>query len=460
MVTHPVLVGHRLAMGALLFLLMSLTGAQVALANQADPFAGAVDYCKNLVPGFDEHAKDILYQVQPGDRDQVVGVHVAWTPGDPALKPGEAWIECWFLPLNKTNGQWQVDQVRSQRWGIMQRYDVQQFFKVLWLRTHDNTAARPKPKPTTLTFLLYMLQQALNGVTLGCLYALLAVAFNYIYGIVRFINLAFGELYMIGAFATYIAYALTLHLGGAFTLLPILATGAYVVATGAIAGWTVNRLIFQRLARSATTVPLVASIGLSIIVSDGVLLLQGPKTRWMPQYQQSAWRIIDGLGYDVYLRKGHVIVGLATLAIAGILWWISKRTDFGRSYRACAQDPRMAALVGVDVRSTIAFSFALSGALTGAAGLFEALQYNAVDFHMGFIVGIKSLIAAVLGGIGSIQGALLGGLLLALIETYAGVLFGFEWRDIVVFGVLAAVMLFRPSGLFGTLRLMPADERP
>ena len=165
-------------MGALLFLLMSLTGAQVARANQADPFAGAVDYCKNLVPGFDEHAKDILYQVQPGDRDQVVGVHVAWTPGDPALKPGEAWIECWFLPLNKTNGQWQVDQVRSQRWGIMQRYDVQQFFKVLWLRTHDNAVARPKPKPTTLSFLLYLLQQALNGVTLGCLYALLAVAFN------------------------------------------------------------------------------------------------------------------------------------------------------------------------------------------------------------------------------------------------------------------------------------------
>ena len=143
MVTRSILRGHRLAMGALFFLLTSLAAAQIARANQADPFAGAVEYCKNLVPGFDEHARDVLAQVQPGDRDQVVGVHITWTPGDPALKPGQAWIECWFLPLNKTNGQWQVDQVRSQRWGIMQRYDVQQFYKVLWLRTHDTRLRGP-----------------------------------------------------------------------------------------------------------------------------------------------------------------------------------------------------------------------------------------------------------------------------------------------------------------------------
>jgi branched-chain amino acid transport system permease protein len=460
MVTRRSPIGYRLTASALIVLLMSLAGTRIALAGDSDPFAGAVKRCVELVPAFDEHASDIQHQLQPGDADQAVGVHLAWTPGDPVLKPGDAWIDCWFLPLNASNHQWQIDQVNSQRWGVMKRYDVQQLYKVLWLRTHDNTVPVPKPQPTLVAHLLYLLQQLVNAVTLGCLYALLAVAFNLVYGIVRFINLAFGELYMIGAFSTYIAYALTLHLGGAFTLLPILATGAYVVATGAIAGWTVDRLIFRRLTRSATTVPLVASIGLAIFISDGVRLLQGPKTRWMPQYQQSAWRVIDGLGYDVYLRKGHVIVGLATLGIAGILWWINKRTDFGRSYRACAQDPRMAALLGVDVRGTVAFSFALSGALTGAAGLFEALQYNAVDFHMGFIVGIKSLIAALLGGIGSIQGAMLGGFLLAAIETYSGVMFGFEWREIVVFGVLAAVLLFRPAGLFGTLRLMPADERP
>jgi len=120
----------------------------------------------------------------------------------------------------------------------------------------------------------------------------------------------------------------------------------------------------------------------------------------------------------------------------------------------------MAALLGVDVRGTIAASFALSGALTGAAGLFEALQYNAVDFHMGFLVALKALTAALLGGIGSVPGALAGGFILAGIETYAGVVTGFEWRDVIVFAVLALVLIFRPDGLFGTLRLMPADERP
>src|SRR5262249_28720013 len=157
----------------------------------------------------------------------------------------------------------------------------------------------------------------------------LAVSFNLIYGIARFINLAFGELYMIGAFATYLAYAVTLSLGGGFTWLPILATAAYVVATGAIAGWTTNRLAFSRLSGSASTVPLIASIGLSLVISNAVLLLQGPRTRWMPQYRNAAWRIIDGLGYDVYLRKAHVFVGLGTALIAGLLWWISRRSDLG-----------------------------------------------------------------------------------------------------------------------------------
>jgi branched-chain amino acid transport system permease protein len=233
-----------------------------------------------------------------------------------------------------------------------------------------------------------------------------------------------------------------------------------VVASAAAAGWTVNRMVFSKVQSAATTVPLVASIAVAILLRETVRLLQGPRTRWMPQNPYSAWKIIEGLGYDVYLRKWHLFIGLATGVIAGLLWLASRRTTFGRSYRACAQDPRMAALVGVDVRGTISRSFVLSGALTGAAGLFEALQYNAVDFNMGFIVGLKSLIAALLGGIGSLPGAMLGGFLLALIETYSGMLIGFEWRDVVTFAVLALVLIFRPSGLLGTLRLTPADERP
>ena len=437
--------------------LVPCLGLLPAAAVGAQTTDDAVQRCRELVPAFDEHPANLESEVR-GSPDATLGVRLTWTRSDPDR--AEDWIICWFLPLAESNAVWQIDQVETKNHGRMIRYDVQQLYKMLWLRTHDNTRPVAAPPPQTpTTRLLYLLQQVINGLTLGCLYALLAVSFNLIYGIARFINLAFGELYMVGAFATYLAYLVTLNLGGNFTLLPILATAAFVIATGAIAGWTTNHLAFSRLSRSAPTVPLIASIGLAFLISNTVLLLQGPKTRWMPQYQHSSWRIIDGLGYDVYLRKGHVFVGIGTACIAGFLWWISQCSDLGRTYRACAQDPRMAALLGVDVRGTLALSFALSGALTGAAGLFEALQYNAVDFHMGFIVAIKALTAALLGGIGSVPGALAGGFILAGIETYAGVFIGFEWRDIVVFGVLALVLIFRPGGLFATLKLVSADER-
>jgi branched-chain amino acid transport system permease protein len=439
-----------------LLCLVAFGCASPARAAQDTP--AAVARCKELVPGFDEHPGPIASEVQ-GSPDTILGVRLTWPRGDG--DHAQDWIICWFLPLTETEGLWQIDQVRTKNHGVMLRYDVQQLYKMLWLRTHDNVLpSEPKVAQTPLAHALYLLQQTINGITIGCLYALLAVSFNLIYGIARFINLAFGELYMVGAFATYLAYVVTLNLGAGFTLLPIAATALYVIVVGALAGWSTNFLVFSRLRQSASTVPLIASIALAILISNTVLVLQGPKTRWMPQYQHSAWRITEGLGYDIYLRKGHVFIGIGTACIAALLWWVSQRSDLGRSYRACAQDPKMAALLGVDVRGTIGLSFAFSGALTGAAGLFEALQYNAVDFHMGFIVAIKALTAALLGGIGSVPGALAGGFILAGIETYAGTLIGFEWRDIVVFGVLALVLVFRPGGLFGTLRLMPADERP
>jgi branched-chain amino acid transport system permease protein len=424
---------------------------------ERDNYLGAIQRCRELLPGFDEKPADIQHEIEPAFDHHPTGVRLTWQRSD---APGRGWLICWFLPLDETHGRWQFDIVESQKFGRMLRYDVQQLYKLLWLERHDNLSPAPKPPPSLTAQALYFLQQLINGLTLGCLYGLLAVSFNLIYGVTRAINLAFGELYMFAAFTTYIGYMLVIVGGGHFTLLPILAIGAFAVVGTALMSWTTDRLVFSRMRHSATTVPLVASIGLSILLRDAVRLLQGPKTRWMPQNPNTTWRIVEGLGYDVYLRKWHLLIGIGTALIAWLLWWAGRRTDFGRSYRACAEDPRMAALLGVDVRGTIAMGFLVSGALTGAAGVFEALQYNAVDFNMGFIVAIKALTAALLGGIGSLPGAFVGGLLLAMIETQADVLIGFGWRDVVVFSVLAMVLLFRPAGLFGSLRSMPADERP
>ncbi len=420
-----------------------------------------VQACKRLLPGFDDNPTNLKAEIQQqGAADKPVAVRLSWTRSDAYGVGNTGWIICFFLPRSETGGEWQVDLVDSQKFGKLKRYDVQQLNKLLYLRHHSHVEENPHPKATVWTPYLYYLQQTLNGVTLGCLYALLAVGFTLIYGITRFINLAFGDLYMTAAFSTYVAYMLSTTSGIGFTFLPILLIALFIVASSAAAGWTVNRLVFSKLQNAATTIPLVASIAVAIVFREAVRLLQGPRTQYMPQDPNTTWRFFEGLGYDIYLRKYHVFIGLATALIATFLWWASRKTDFGRSYRACSQDPRMASLLGVDVRGTIARAFLLSGALTGAAGVFEALEYNAVDFNMGFIIGLKSLIAALLGGIGSVPGAMLGGFLLALIETYTGVLIGFEWHDVVTFAVLAAVLIFRPGGILGTIHLMPADERP
>ena len=433
------------------------TGVDADTDTSAD---SAVQRCEDLLPGFDDNPTNIHHELQDRGFDQPAAVRLTWTRSDAYGTDRTGWIICFFLPRSETQGRWQIDLVNSQKFGALKRYDVQQLNKLLYLRHHSHVEENPHPKATVWTPYLYFLQQTLNGVTLGCLYALLAVGFTLIYGITRFINLAFGDLYMTAAFSTYVAYIVSVTSGIGFTFLPIVLIAVFIVASSGVAGWTVNRLVFSRLQGAATTIPLVASIGVAIFFREAVRLLQGPRTQYMPQNPNTTWQFFEGLGYDIYLRKYHVIIGLATAVIAAFLWWASRKTDFGRSYRACSQDPRMASLLGVDVKGTIANAFLLSGALTGAAGVFEALEYNAVDFNMGFIIGLKSLIAALLGGIGSVPGAMLGGFLLAMIETYTGVLIGFEWHDVVTFAVLAAVLIFKPGGILGTIQLMPADERP
>jgi branched-chain amino acid transport system permease protein len=187
-----------------------------------------------------------------------------------------------------------------------------------------------------------------------------------------------------------------------------------------------------------------------MLLREYVRLLQGAKYKWMPYYPDGV-PVVQGAGFDVYVSEGHAIVALATLAIAAALWWLTTRTDFGRQQRACAQDAKMAALLGVDVDRTIGRTFLLGGAIAGSAGLFAALQYGLVDFFMGYLIGFKALTAALLGGIGSLPGAVLGGLIIALTECYAATLIGSEWKDLAVFAVLIFVLLFRPSGLLGSI---------
>jgi branched-chain amino acid transport system permease protein len=431
-------------------------------AAQADEYEGAVERCRELLPEFDRSPRDVRNEVRAAAFDQPVAVRISWQRSD--AQPGgdpEGWIICFFLPRNETGGAWQIDLMDTQKYGKLKRYDVQQLYKLRWLNENYipqlTPGATPPPEPAVIW--LYFLQQTLNGLTLGCLYALLAVGFTVIYGITRIVNLAFGDLYMAGAFVTYICYVVVVTGGGQFSWLVVVAALLIGVGVCACAGWVMDRMAFRHMRRAPTTVPLVASIGIALIFRDVVRLAQGPKTRWMPPTPGTTWRLLEGYGFDVYLRKGHVMIGAATLAVGLFLWWAGRQTKFGRSYRATAQDPRMASLLGVDVDKTIGISFLIGGAMTGVAGVFAAMQYQIVDFYMGYVIGFKALTAALLGGIGSIPGAFLGGFLIAVVEIYAGMAFGYEWREMAVFAVLALVLIFRPGGLLGTLRDVPADER-
>jgi len=442
--------------------LQALIWLAASPAARADEYDGAIQRCEELLPEFDQHPQDIRREVRAATFDQPVAVRISWQRSD--AQPGgdpEGWIICFFLPRSETGGAWQIDLMDTQKYGKLKRYDVQQLYKLRWLNENYIPKLTPEPTPTPAPAVmwLYFLQQTLNGLTLGCLYALLAVGFTIIYGITRIVNLAFGDLYMAGAFVTYICYVVVVAGGGHFTWPVLAATLLIGVGVCASAGWVMDRVAFRHMRRAPTTVPMVASIGLALILRDVVRLAQGPKAKWMPPTPGTTWRLIEGYGFDVYLRKGHVLIGAATFAVACFFWWAGRRTTFGRGYRATAQDPRMAALLGVNVDHTIGISFLIGGAMTGVAGVFAAMQYQIVDFYMGYLIGFKALTAALLGGIGSVPGAFLGGFLIAVVEIYAGMAFGYEWREMAVFSVLALVLIFRPGGLLGTLRNAPADER-
>jgi len=430
-------------------------------AAHAQEYDGAIKRCTELVEEFDENPTDIKSEVQPGDVNQPVGVRVTWRRSDAAASvEAEGWIVCFFLPRSQTGGAWQIDMMDTQKYGKLRRYDVQQLYKLRWLNQNyiPNLEEDPTQAPPVRIVWLYVLQQTLNALTLGCLYALLAVGFTIVYDVTRVVNLAFGDLYMVGAFVTYVCYVVVAANGGSFAWPVAAAVLLLGVGTCAAAGWVTERVAFRHMRGAATTVPMVASIGLALIFRDVVRLSQGPKSKWMPPTPGTTWRFLEGYGYDIYLRKGHLLIGLATAAVAFAFWWIGRHTTFGRGYRAAAQDPRMAGLLGIDVNSTIGVSFLIAGAMTGVAGVFAALQYQIVDFYMGYVIGFKALAAALLGGIGSLQGAFLGGILIALVETYAGMAFGYEWRELAVFSIMALVLIFRPAGLFGTLKNTPADE--
>ena len=319
----------------------------------------------------------------------------------------------------------------------------------------DTAVPPPDAAPPPATALAYLVQQLVNGLTLGALLALVAIGYSLVYGITGSIQFAYGEMFMIGAVTTAVVFAALEAVG-----LPRVALAlplAVIVAGGATAlyGWTAERLIFRPLifrgaGRADRLAALIAAIGLAIALREYVRLAQGARDKWLPPLFAARRTLFEQHGFAVLVGDLQLAaLGLAALLGAGLAWALGA-TRWGRAHRACAEDPQMAALLGVATDRVVSTAFTLGAALAALAGAMIAVHYGEADFSMGYLVGFKALTAALLGGFGSLAGACLGGLVIGLFETLWSAYAGFAYKDAAVLAVLVLVLVFRPHGLLGT----------
>jgi branched-chain amino acid transport system permease protein len=295
----------------------------------------------------------------------------------------------------------------------------------------------------------YSLQQLINGLTLGSIYGLIAIGYTMVYGIIGMINFAHGEIYMIGAFISIIAFLVLGLIGISYVPLALALVLLTTMLFTAIYGWTVERVAYRPLRGSFRLAPLISAIGTSIFLQNYVQILQGAREKPMLPLFQGGFTVFESGGFTVRLSYLQLLIVLVTLALMGGFTTLIATTPLGRAQRACEQDMQMAALLGVDVDRVISMTFVMGAALAAVAGLMVTLYYGVVDFFIGFLAGVKAFTAAVLGGIGSLPGAMLGGILIGLIEAFWSGYFSVEYKDVSVFAVLILVLVFRPTGLLG-----------
>jgi branched-chain amino acid transport system permease protein len=309
------------------------------------------------------------------------------------------------------------------------------------------------------------IQYIILGITNGALIALIALGYTLVYGIVEIINFAHGEVFMMGAFISLtIVSAMGIASGAGWASIALAAVLAMLIAMvfSGVINWGIDRVVYRRLRTAPRLAPLIAAIGVSFILQGVGIYWKGSTTLLPPELIPSNVRSLNiltawfGLDTRIRFRVLDLAVILLTIPLLLALSWLVYRTRTGKAMRAVAQDRGAAALMGIDVNRTIAMAFLIGGVLAGAAGFITAYYINAARFQMGFRYGLYAFTAAVLGGIGNLTGAVLGGLIIGLVwQMSDGFLQGFipwwgaQWTPLMIFGVLVLVMVFKPTGLLG-----------
>ena len=310
------------------------------------------------------------------------------------------------------------------------------------------------------------LRLSFSGLIIGGMYALIAIGYTLVYGILFMINFAHGEVMMIGTFGGYFVFEafnaipVTLADGSQISFLnanPVIAIMlAFLAGMGisALSGYYLEKIAYRPLRGAPRLVPLISAIGASIFLQNAGQLLFGPQRR---QYINPL-ALDRGIGWEIPIAGTKVLLtytGIFSLVLSGLLmiglYILVQRTKLGKAMRSVAQDKKTAALMGINVDSVISQTFVISGALAGAAGVMWGIHNGLINYYIGFIPGIKAFTAAVLGGIGNIPGAMIGGLFLGIVESLGPAVLGidFQLKDVIAFTILILVLIFRPSGILG-----------
>lgn len=335
------------------------------------------------------------------------------------------------------------------------------FLTRFWLATPEARAADPSPLgdiaalPELPFPAAYALQQAINGLPLAATYALLAVAYSLIYGLIGRINLAFGALAAAGGYGA--AFGASMLVGSEPWQILIVAAGYSVFVAGSW-GLASSRWVFQPLAKSSGQITLVATIGLLVFLEEALRLTQGARLAWTAPLLNQPFGVARAGDFVVTTAWNGLGAALLAILVGAALIALMRRSEFGRQWRALSDDSFCAQLFGVDPGFMFAATFTLASAMAGVAGFTMTMVYGAVGYGSATPLGLKALVAAILGGIGSIPGAFLGGLLIGSFEALWSAAFPIDYRDVAVYALLAILLVLRPGGILGAND--PSARRP
>jgi branched-chain amino acid transport system permease protein len=291
----------------------------------------------------------------------------------------------------------------------------------------------------------YFIQQLLNGLTLGSIYGLIAIGYTMVYGIIGMINFAHGDVFMLGGFAALITYLVLVSLfAGLPVAVMLLVMLIVAMLMTSLWNWVIERIAYRPLRGSFRLAPLITAIGMSIVLSNFIQVAQGPRNKPIPTLVGDVYNFG---GVSISLKQ--IIIFIVTVVLLAAFWYLVNKTALGRAQRATEQDRKMAALLGINVDRTISVTFIMGAGLAAVAGTMYLMYYGVANFTDGFVPGVKAFTAAVLGGIGSLPGAVLGGLMIGFIESFWSGNFPIAYKDVATYGILAYVLIFKPTGILG-----------